>query len=54
MRAPRNFLPPLLGGEAVPKYDSVENGEREISLWFGGTDTVEWEPTMTPWIKELS
>ena len=43
-----------VGRNLVHGSDSVENGAREISLWFGGTDTVEWEPTMTPWIKELS
>jgi len=45
-----------VGRNIVHGSDSVENGEREISLWFGantgGEGTVEWEPTMTPWIKE--
>ncbi len=45
-----------VGRNIVHGSDSVENGEREISLWFGantgGEGVVEWEPTMTPWIKE--
>ena len=43
-----------VGRNLVHGSDSVENGQREINLWFGGESVVEWEPTMTPWIKELS
>ena len=43
-----------VGRNIVHGSDSAENGEREINLWFGGEAVVEWEPTMTPWIKELS
>mmetsp|Transcript_1025 Transcript_1025/g.1847 ORF Transcript_1025/g.1847 Transcript_1025/m.1847 type:complete len:222 (+) Transcript_1025:156-821(+) len=42
-----------VGRNIVHGSDSVENGEREIKLWFGDAAIVEWEPTMTPWIKEF-
>jgi nucleoside-diphosphate kinase len=43
-----------VGRNLVHGSDSVENGEREINLWFATDEVIDWEPTMTPWIKELS
>jgi len=43
-----------VGRNLVHGSDSIENGAREIALWFGSEEAVEWEPTMTPWIKELN
>lgn len=31
--------------------DSVENGKKEIALWFP-EGVNEWLPSLTPWIKE--
>ena len=31
--------------------DSVENGKKEIALWFP-EGLNEWTPALTPWIKE--
>jgi len=42
-----------VGRNIVHGSDSVESAEREISLWFENDD-IDWEPTMSPWIKELS
>merc|ERR1711912_182023 len=43
-----------VGRNIVHGSDSPENGEREIALWFAdGTGMEEWEPAMTPWIREL-
>jgi len=43
-----------VGRNLVHGSDSIENGEREINLWFATDEVIDWEPTMTPWIKELS
>ena len=44
-----------VGRNIVHGSDSVENGAREIGLWFGADDPpVAWESAMTPWIKELT
>ena len=43
-----------VGRNIVHGSDSVENGEREIALWFGdGAGMDEWTPTLTPWLREL-
>jgi len=31
--------------------DTVENGKKEIALWFP-EGLNEWLPSLTPWIKE--
>ena len=34
-------------------HDSVESAEREIALWFGDeVGCVDWQPTITPWVRE--
>jgi nucleoside-diphosphate kinase len=42
------------GRNVIHGSDSVENGAREIKLWFGDDKTpVEWTPTILPWLREL-
>ena len=43
-----------VGRNVVHGSDSIENGEREIALWFAdGAGMDEWMPHMIPWIREL-
>ena len=39
------------GRNVVHGSDSVENGEKEIALWFGD-DVVDWDQHMEPWLVE--
>jgi len=32
--------------------DSVENAEREISLWFDESEILDWESHSAPWVYE--
>jgi nucleoside-diphosphate kinase len=32
--------------------DSPESAEREIALWFGPEELVEWDKIDTPWMTE--
>jgi nucleoside-diphosphate kinase len=42
------------GRNVIHGSDSVENGAREIGLWFGDSATpVEWTPSILPWLREL-
>lgn len=41
-----------VGRNVVHGSDSPENGLREIALWFKEGEIVDWEQTMTPWLKE--
>ena len=41
-----------VGRNVVHGSDSPENGLREIALWFKEDEIVDWEQTMTPWLKE--
>ena len=42
------------GRNVIHGSDSVENGNREIALWFGDSVTpVEWSPSILPWLREL-
>jgi nucleoside-diphosphate kinase len=42
-----------VGRNVIHGSDSVENGEREIGLWFGsGEGMAEWKPAMEPWLRE--
>ena len=49
----RGDLAVEVGRNVVHGSDSVENGAREIALWFGGAGVVEWSPTVLPWLREL-
>lgn len=41
-----------VGRNVVHGSDSVENGAREVALWFGKDQVVEWKPDMIPWLRE--
>ncbi|KAH9574558.1 hypothetical protein CY35_01G064100 [Sphagnum magellanicum] len=41
-----------VGRNVVHGSDSPENGEREIALWFKDSELVEWEQSITPWLRE--
>lgn len=41
-----------IGRNLVHGSDSVENGQKEISLWFGDTELVDWSRNTDPWIFE--
>jgi nucleoside-diphosphate kinase len=49
----RGDLAVEVGRNVVHGSDSVENGEREIALWFGKDAVVDWTPTVLPWLREL-
>jgi nucleoside-diphosphate kinase len=40
------------GRNLVHGSDSVENGEKEIALWFTDDELVDWEQANKPWILE--
>ena len=42
-----------VGRNVIHGSDSVENGAREIALWFQGESGVEWTPASLPWTREL-
>ena len=50
----RGDLAVEVGRNVVHGSDSVENGQREISLWFDKdcSGLAEWTPTITPWVIE--
>ena len=50
----RGDLAVEVGRNVVHGSDSVENGQREISLWFDKdcSGLAEWTPTITPWVVE--
>ena len=41
-----------VGRNVVHGSDSIENGERETALWFGGEGLVAWEQSVAPWLVE--
>ena len=41
-----------VGRNLTHASDSVENGEKEVSLWFKPVDLVAWQRTVDPWIFE--
>eukprot|EP00475_Leptophrys_vorax_P015009 TRINITY_DN21314_c0_g1_i1.p1 TRINITY_DN21314_c0_g1~~TRINITY_DN21314_c0_g1_i1.p1 ORF type:complete len:230 (+),score=12.62 TRINITY_DN21314_c0_g1_i1:70-759(+) len=48
----RGDLAVEVGRNVVHGSDSIENGEREIGLWFKEGELCEWEPVSTPWLRE--
>ena len=42
-----------VGRNVIHGSDSVENGAREIALWFQGESGIEWTPASLPWTREL-
>ncbi len=41
-----------IGRNLTHASDSVENGEKEVSLWFSQMDLVHWQRSTDPWIFE--
>merc|ERR1719261_1428888 len=42
------------GRNVIHGSDSIENGEREIGIWFeSGAGMVDWTPRMEPWLREI-
>lgn len=42
-----------VGRNVIHGSDSIENGAREIGLWFGtGEGMAEWTPSVEPWLRE--
>jgi nucleoside-diphosphate kinase len=41
-----------VGRNLTHASDSVENGEKEVSLWFKPADLVAWQRAVDPWIFE--
>ena len=41
-----------VGRNVIHGSDSVENGEKEIALWFKEGELVEWDQHMNPWLRE--
>ncbi|CAI5969696.1 unnamed protein product [Closterium sp. NIES-65] len=48
----RGDLAVEVGRNVVHGSDSVENGEREIGLWFKEAELIKWDPTLLPWLRE--
>lgn len=49
----RGDLAVEVGRNVIHGSDSVESAEREIALWFGDkAGCVDWQPTITPWVRE--
>lgn len=57
---PANSLPGTIRGDfciqvgrnIIHGSDSVQAAEREINLWFKGSELVQWKPSSTPWLYE--
>jgi nucleoside-diphosphate kinase len=41
-----------VGRNLTHASDSVENGAKEVALWFKPGELVEWQRTIDPWIFE--
>ena len=48
----RGDLALIPGRNVVHGSDSVENGEREIGLWFSEEELVEWTPSLQSWVDD--
>ena len=40
------------GRNVVHGSDSVENGEREIGLWFSEEELLKWTPSLQSWVYD--
>ena len=49
----RGDLAVEVGRNVIHGSDSVENGAREIALWFAGESLCDWTPAALPWLREL-
>lgn len=41
-----------IGRNLTHASDSVENGEKEVALWFSKDELVDWNQTISPWVLE--
>ena len=41
-----------VGRNLTHASDSVENGEKEVSLWFQTEELVDWQRAVDPWVFE--
>mmetsp|Transcript_17349 Transcript_17349/g.28490 ORF Transcript_17349/g.28490 Transcript_17349/m.28490 type:complete len:151 (+) Transcript_17349:2310-2762(+) len=41
-----------VGRNVIHGSDSVDNGAREIKLWFKPEELLEWQPSVKPWVYE--
>jgi nucleoside-diphosphate kinase len=41
-----------VGRNLTHASDSVENGEKEVSLWFQAAELVDWQRAVDPWVFE--
>jgi nucleoside-diphosphate kinase len=41
-----------VGRNLTHASDSVENGEKEVNLWFKPDELVSWDRTIDPWVFE--
>lgn len=41
-----------IGRNLTHASDSVENGEKEVALWFSIDELVDWNQTISPWVLE--
>ncbi|MFN2111868.1 MAG: nucleoside-diphosphate kinase [Anaerolineales bacterium] len=41
-----------IGKNLTHASDSVENGQKEVALWFSDDELVDWDQAMAPWILE--
>ena len=41
-----------IGRNIIHGSDSVESARKEIDLWFGSFELVNWRPNEVPWVYE--
>ncbi len=41
-----------IGKNLTHASDSVENGEKEVALWFSEDELIYWDQTIAPWVQE--
>ena len=41
-----------VGRNLTHASDSVENGQKEVALWFSDKELVDWKRALDPWIME--
>ncbi len=41
-----------IGRNLTHASDSLENGEKEVSLWFTEEELIDWDQAIAPWVFE--
>ncbi|MBI1240133.1 nucleoside-diphosphate kinase [Umezakia ovalisporum] len=41
-----------IGRNLIHGSDALETAQREIALWFKDEELVNWQPHLTPWLRE--